>query len=156
MRLNSMPAILTYLAATSHAPDMATGYNYEETAKLIDWLSFLETKVYGLAFQMLAAPHQFIGAGSGHDRIIQRAHRLLEYNFTGIEARLVDMVFVIGSRPTVVDLNLYVFARWYRELWPVIDFHDRFPEFSRVMRNVESLPGVAMALQEHGKLMFFL
>lgn len=153
--LNSMPAILTYLAAISDAPDLAMGDNYEETAKLIDWLSFLEAKVYGLAFKVISTSEQFIGAGSGHGRIVQRAYFLLEHYFAGIEARLVDRVFVLSARPTVVDFSLYVFARWYKELWPEVDFNTRFPKYCRVMRYVEWLPGVATAVEEHGKMILF-
>jgi glutathione S-transferase len=154
-RLDEMPAILTYLAVTGFANWLILGDNLVETAVLTNLMSCLESKI-GTAFKMVAAPEHFTGAREHqHFGIIDRARDLINSYFVFFEQRLVGNAFLFGAREKVLDFSLYVFARWYKELWPDVDFNYHFPELLRVMGNVERLYGVAMALQEQGKMPLF-
>jgi glutathione S-transferase len=113
-----MSGILTYIALQGNADHLPTGPDVIETALVTDWLSFLDREVYSEAFKMILVPEVFIGAGSGHDRIKDRGSFLVYQHFTKTEGLLAGKAFAIAGRITMVDFNLYLFARWYKELWP--------------------------------------
>ena len=153
--LTEMPAILTYLAVRGGAEGELLGRNKTEKAVVMQWLSWLEAKVYSKAFRMLGAPETFSEQAASHQGICDAARSILHHAFQKINRNLVGMNHTVGGRFTVVDLNLYMFARWYKELWPNMNFDTRFPEWYRVMKEVEALDGVVRAVNEQGIRLLF-
>jgi glutathione S-transferase len=154
--LMEMPAILTYLAVREGKEQEFLGSGAEEKAAVAHWLSLLDEKVHGMAVKMMAAPTWFIvGEDGSHQAIWARGHAHLLDFFGKINTSLANAPFAVGGRPTVVDFNLYVFARWYKELWLLGGFETQSPEYYRVMKSVEALNGVAAAVQEQRKMLLF-
>jgi glutathione S-transferase len=154
-RLRAMPAILTYLAVQGDEEQLLLGRNAVEKAAVAHHLFHLAARVHFIAFRMLAAPETFIEGEAGSHKAIQlRGRNLLHQIFVEINTALTNKTFAIG-RLTAVDFNLYVFARWYKELWPLRNFDTRYPEYCRVMKSVEALNGVQEAVQEEGLRLLF-
>jgi glutathione S-transferase len=143
----TMPAVLTYIASRGRDPQQLLGTDEFEKAMVAEWLAFLDGRLHRRAFLMVSAPRRFIVAGNGdHNAIAARGRRYIEQYFTNIDGYLSSRNFAVGERFTVVEFYLYVFARWYDTLYG--NLVTRFPEYYRVMRSTESLPGVMAALGE--------
>jgi glutathione S-transferase len=144
---NTMPAVLTYVASRGRDPQQLLGRDELEKAMVAEWLAFLDGALHGRAFLMASAPRRFVEAGNGdHNAIAARGRRYIEQYFRQIEGKLSGRNFAVGERLTVVEFNLYVFARWYEALYGGIEY--QFPGYYRVMRGMEHLHGVMAAVVE--------
>ena len=153
--LTEMPAILTFLTLRGRQEGELMGRDVTEKVTVMEWLSYLEGKLYGRAFKMMGNPESFLAEASSHQGIHAMGKTYLEFCFGRINGSLVGKEYTVCKRLTVVDFNLYMFARWYKELWPAMDFDTRYPEFFRVMKNVEALEGVRAAVLEQQKRLLF-
>jgi glutathione S-transferase len=153
--LTEMPAILTYLTLRGRQEGELMGRNESEKVVVMQWLSYLEGKLYSRAFKMMGNPESFSAEASSHRGIQVKGKAFLELCFGKINESLAGKEYTVCKRCTVVDFNLYMFARWYKELWPSRDFDTRYPEFFRVMKSVEALEGVRAAVREQQKRLLF-
>lgn len=155
--LSEMPAILTYLAVRGGQPGLL-GSSARDTAMVMHWLSLLDGKLHNTAFKMMAVPHYFTIDGTAHTchtAIWARGQALVHEFFFKIDTSLAGVVYAVGNNLTVVDFNLYIFARWYDEMYGLGQLSLHFPEYYRVMRNIERLPAVRQAVHEQYKLPLF-
>lgn len=119
--LEKMPAILTYIAVRTNMAQQLLGSTAEEKIMVINWLSLLEGMLYGVAFKMMAVPPYFTTGGPAKvcDAIWTRGEFFALDVFAKINTRLTGRAWAIGDHYTVVDFNLFVFSRWFDDLYGV-------------------------------------
>ncbi|OSS43498.1 hypothetical protein B5807_11873 [Epicoccum nigrum] len=154
--VTEMPAILTYiaLAAGGGKGELLLGEGGAlERASVAEWLAWLAGTLHGNGFAMLFRPGRFSGDEGAHAGIKEQGVRVVERCFRRIEERVRGREWVVGEKLTVVDFNVYVFARWWVEI--VGRDLKEYPEYARFCGGVEGLEGVRKAVQEHGKELLF-
>ena len=153
--ITEMPAILTYIAlcAGNEEGEALLGKGVVGRARVAEWLAWLAGTVHGTGFAMLFRPARFSADPSAHASIKEQGKVVVEKCFQRINDRLKGREWAVGDALTVVDLNVYVFARW----WVEILGRDlaEFPEYKRFCGGVEGLEGVKRAVGEHGKELLF-
>lgn len=153
--VTEMPAILTYIAlsAGTEEGDALLGQSVLGRARVAEWLAWLAGTVHGNGFAMLLKPGRFSSDSSTHNSIKEQGEKVVKKCFQRIEERLRGREWAVGDAFTVVDLNVYVFARWWVEFLGK-DLGE-FPEYRRFCRGVERVEGVKKAVGEHGKELLF-
>lgn len=154
--ITEMPAILTYIAlsASASSGEALLGKGVLERARVAEWLAWLAGTVHGNGFAMLFRPGRFSADISTHSSIKEQGEKVVKGCFQRIEKRLSGREFAVGDALTLVDLNVYVFARWWVEFLGK-DLNESYPQYGRFCRGVEGLEGVRKAVGEHGKELLF-
>lgn len=153
--VTEMPAILTYIAlqAPEKQAQQLLGDSALERARVAEWLAWLAGTVHGSGFAMLFKPARFSADEAAYPAIKEQGEKVIKNCFQRIEERLRGKEFAVGDALTLVDFNVYVFARWWIDIVGR-DLKD-YPEYARFCGGVEGLEGMRKAVKEHGKELLF-
>ena len=141
--ITEMPAILSFIS--SLIPDeRLLGSTSFENAKIVEWLVFLSGTLHGLGYGAFLRPVRFSDEEKAYEGIKDNGRKVIEESFRRIDNGCKGREFIVGKGLTVVDFNVYVFARWAHEAG--IDMKE-YPSYHEHLRKIEKLDGVRMALE---------
>ncbi|KAF3000925.1 hypothetical protein E8E13_008609 [Curvularia kusanoi] len=146
--ITEMPAILTYIALQAPEEQNLLGASVMERVRVAEWLAWLSGTLHGNAFVMLFKPGRLTGDEAAFVAIKEKGMGVAKACFQRIEKRLEGRENAVGKGWTVVDFNLYIFARWGKQIG--LDMEGEFPVYSAFARKLEELDGVKKAVKEHG------
>ncbi|RFN46178.1 hypothetical protein FIE12Z_9596 [Fusarium flagelliforme] len=149
--ITEMPAILSFIS--SLVPnECLLGSTPFENAKVMEWLVFLSGTLHGLGYGAFLRPGRFSDDESAHEGIKEKGSRVVEEAFGRIDHGYKGREFIVGKGLTVVDFNVYVFARWAGEVG--IDMEE-YPSYYDHLRRIEKLDGVGEALKAENLALAF-
>ncbi|KAJ4022595.1 hypothetical protein NW766_001636 [Fusarium irregulare] len=141
--ITEMPAILSFIS--SLVPnERLLGSTPFENAKVMEWLVFLSGNLHGLGYGAFLRPGRFSDDEKAHEGIKDKGRKVIEDSFRRIDDGYKGREFIVGKGLTLVDFNVYVFARWAHEAG--IDMKDH-PSYHEHLKRIEKLDGVSMALK---------
>ncbi|KAM0810410.1 putative GST C-terminal domain-containing protein [Seiridium cardinale] len=156
-----MPAVLSYIVNLSLESGSATHVKKkEETARLLgrtalekaqvaQWLAYLSGTLHSLGFAAWWKPYRFVDDHEESYGAVQKKGRaVIETAFARIEQGLGGKQYMIGEEMTVVDLNVYVFYRWGRQIQ--IEMGEKYKEYTKIAKRIEGLEAVRKVLEVEG------
>lgn len=150
--ITEMPALLTHIAL--QAPDAELlGSTPLQRVRVAEWLAWLAGSLHGNAFAMVFRPGRFSDDEGTHASIREKGIKSVKQGFERVERGLRAGKWAVGEAVTVVDFNLYIFARWGKEMG--LDVQRDYPGYSEFAGRVEGLEGVRKAVAEHEKELLF-
>lgn len=117
-----------------------------ERVRVAEWLAWLSGTLHGNAFVMLLQPGRLTGDETAYVAIKEKGMAVAKACFQRIEKKLEGKENAVGKEWTVVDFNLYIFARWGKQIG--VDMEGNFPVYSAFARRLEELNGVKKAVKE--------
>lgn len=142
--ITEMPAILSYISSLI-PNEKLLGVTAFQNAKVLEWLVFLSGTLHGLGYGAWLRPVRFSDDASAYEGIRAKGKTVIEESFARINNAYQDSQFAVGSGLTVVDFNVYVFARWAHEV--DIDLEKEYPFYYGHLKRIEKLKGVKAALE---------
>ncbi|KAL3608665.1 hypothetical protein FPOAC2_03671 [Fusarium poae] len=142
--ITEMPAILTYLSSLLPKENLL-GVTPFQNAKVVEWLVFLSGTLHGLGYGAWLRPGRFSDDVSAHDGIRVKGKDVIHQSFKRIDNGYKESLFAVGKALTVVDFNVYVFARWAHEV--EIDLEKEYPSYYQHLKRIEKLEGVREAVK---------
>ncbi|KAM0236570.1 hypothetical protein ACHAP5_009381 [Fusarium lateritium] len=150
--ITEMPAILTFIA--SLIPDEnLLGVTPFQRAKVLEWLVVLSGTLHGVGYGPFLRPGRFSDDTAHHDAIKTKGASVVRECFKRIDDQLKGREFMVGQELTVVDFNIYVFARWAHEA--DIDVRTEYTRYYEQLRRIEKLVGVKEAVEAEGLKLAF-
>lgn len=153
--ITEMPALLSYIVNTAAASQQQQqhadllGRTALEKAQVLQWLAWLSGTLHAQGFGALFRPVRFVGAREDvYPAVQDRGKDIIRTAFARIEKALTGKEHLVGDHLTVADFNVYVFYRWGVQIG--FDMAGSYPEYTRVLRKVESLEGVKKAIEVEG------
>jgi glutathione S-transferase len=141
--ITEMPAILTFISSLN-PNERLLGSTPFENAKVLEWLVFLSGTLHGLGYGAFLRPGRFSDDENAFEGIKGRGRKVIEESFGRIDGGYKGREFIVGTGLTVVDFNVYVFARWAHEVG--IDVKE-YPSYYEHLRRIEKFHGVSEALK---------
>ncbi|RBR03594.1 uncharacterized protein FIESC28_11734 [Fusarium coffeatum] len=141
--ITEMPAILSFISSLIPGKRLMSSTPFEN-AKVMEWLVFLSGTLHGLGYGAFLRPGRFSDNEKGYEGIKDKGRKVIEESFRRIDNGYKGREFIVGKGLTVVDFNVYVFARWAHEAG--IDMKD-YPSCHEHLRKIEKLDGVRKALE---------
>lgn len=145
--ITEMPAILTYISSLLPKEDLA-GIGTVQQAKVLEWLVFLSGTLHGLGYGAWLRPGRFSDDVADHKRIRAKGREVIHESFQRIDDALKNGGFFVGNSLTVVDFNVYIFARWAHEV--DIDLEKEYCHYYEHVRRIEKMEGVRQAVENEG------
>ncbi|KAF5021796.1 hypothetical protein F66182_6171 [Fusarium sp. NRRL 66182] len=150
--ITEIPAVLNYIS--SLVPDEnLLGVGPLQRAKVAEWLAFLSGTVHGLGYGPLLRPSRFSDDAAMHDAIRAKGKKLKDESYEAIEKALEGREFAVGQALTVVDFNLYVYARWAKEF--DMDVETLYPSLYEHAQRMEKLAGIRETAENEGLALSF-
>ncbi|KAF4502774.1 glutathione S-transferase GST [Fusarium agapanthi] len=145
--ITELPAILSFI--TSLVPkENLLGIGPVQQAKVLEWLVFLSGTLHGLGYGAWLRPGRFSDDVAAHDKIRTKGREVIHESFERIDDGLKNREFIIGNSLTVVDFNVYIFARWAHEV--KIDLEKEYSHYYEHVRKIETMEGVSEAVENEG------
>jgi len=153
--LTELPAILTYLAEL--APERSfLGSTPWERGKVMSWLNWLSGTMHTKGFAGQWRPMRFSDDESTWPAIQAKSRKTVDAGYERIESRLVTRSHAVGDNLTVVEFFLHTMWRWGRTIGiPIKDMESRYPNWAKLMREVEGRESVRAAMAEEGQELTF-
>ncbi|KAH7255328.1 glutathione S-transferase [Fusarium redolens] len=145
--ITEMPAILSYISSLLPKENLL-GIDPVEQAKVLEWLVFLSGTLHGLGYGAWLRPGRFSDDVTAHDKIRAKGREVIHESFKRIDDGLKERKFIVGNALTVVDFNVYVFARWAHEV--EIDLKTEYGHYYEHVRKTENMEGVMEAVEAEG------
>ncbi|KAF4343733.1 glutathione S-transferase [Fusarium beomiforme] len=145
--ITEMPAILSFISSLIPTENLL-GVGPFEQAKVLEWLVFLSGTLHGLGYGAWLRPGRFSDDVAMHDKIRAKGREVIHESFKRIDNGIKDRDFIVGNALTMVDLNVYVFARWAHRV--EIDLEMEYSHYYEHVRKIEKLEGIRDALQVEG------
>ncbi|EXL98588.1 hypothetical protein NOF04DRAFT_6140 [Fusarium oxysporum II5] len=145
--ITEMPAILSYMNSLLPKENLF-GIGPIQQAKVLEWLVFLSGTLHGLGYGGWLAPGRFSDDVTAHDKIRAKGREVIHECFRRIDDRVKDHEFIVGSALTVVDFNVYIFARWAHEV--EIDLEKEYSHYYGHVIKVQKIEGVREAVEDEG------
>ncbi|KAF5253807.1 hypothetical protein FANTH_1500 [Fusarium anthophilum] len=145
--ITEMPAILSFICSLLPEENLL-GIGPVQQAKVLEWLVFLSGTLHGLGYGAWLRPGRFSGDVTAHDKIRIKGREVIRESFKRIDDRLKDHQFIVGNALTVVDINIYIFARWAHEV--EIDLEKEYSHYYEHVRKIERMDGVREAVENEG------
>ncbi|KAM0302900.1 hypothetical protein ACHAPM_003685 [Fusarium culmorum] len=142
--ITEMPAILSYISSLIPKENLM-GITSFQNAKVMEWLVFLSGTLHGLGYGAWLRPGRFSDDLSAHGEIRAKGKNIIHESFKRIDDGYRGHQFAIGKHLTVVDFNVYVFARWAHEV--DIDLEREYPFYYQHLKRIEELEGVRDAVK---------
>jgi glutathione S-transferase len=142
--ITEMPAILSYISSLIPKENLLSVTPFQ-SAKAMEWLVFLSGTLHGLGYGAWLRPVRFSDDTSAHDGIREKGKKVIHESFKRIDDRYQDEQFAVGQALTVVDFNVYVFARWAHEV--DIDLEKEYPSYYEHLKRIEKFDGVREAVK---------
>ncbi|KAI7770012.1 hypothetical protein LZL87_003502 [Fusarium oxysporum] len=145
--ITEMPAILSYMNSLLPKENLF-GIGPIQQAKVLEWLVYLSGTLHGLGYGAWLRPGRFSDDVAAHDKIRAKGREVIHESFKRIEDRVKGHEFIVGSALTVVDFNVYIFARWAHEV--EIDLEKEYSHYYEHVRKIERMEGVREAVENEG------
>ncbi|KAF9770233.1 hypothetical protein IL306_012248 [Fusarium sp. DS 682] len=145
--ITEMPAILSYISSLIPQENLFGATPFQQ-AKVLEWLVFLSGTLHGLGFGAWLRPGRFSDDGTVHDGIREKGRELIHECLKRIDNGIKGCEFIVGNILTVVDFNVYIFARWVREL--DIDLRAEYSHYYKHVEKIEKMDGVREAVEAEG------
>ncbi|KAI1015928.1 hypothetical protein LB505_003977 [Fusarium chuoi] len=145
--ITEMPAILSYISSLVPGENLF-GIGPIQQAKVLEWLVFLSGTLHGLGYGAWLRPGRFSGDVADHKRIRAKGRDVIHESFKRIEDGLKNREYIVGNALTVVDFNVYIFARWAHEV--EIDLEKEYSSYYGHVRKIERMEGVRQAVENEG------
>ncbi|GKT50497.1 glutathione S-transferase GST-6.0 [Colletotrichum spaethianum] len=149
--ITELPAVLTYIACVAPPADTEKllGNSALSRAKIVEWMTWLSGTFQGTGVAACARPYRFADGEEAKKAVAEKGWDVVLSCYARVEDRLKGREFAVGEALTVVDLYLYVFRRWAIHMTGLggSDFGNKFPQYEKLGRLVESLEGVQKTLQ---------
>ncbi|KAF5570897.1 transcriptional activator CMR1 [Fusarium phyllophilum] len=145
--ITEMPAILSYISSLIPKENLL-GTGPIQKAKVLEWLVFLSGTLHGLGYGAWLRPGRFIDDVADHDKVRGKGREVIHESFKRIDDGLKNGEFIVGNALTVVDFNVYIFARWAHEV--EIDLEKEYSNYYRHVRKIERMDGVREAVENEG------
>ncbi|KAM0352354.1 hypothetical protein ACHAPU_002019 [Fusarium lateritium] len=145
--ITEMPAILSYIATLVPSENLA-GVTPIQRAKVQEWLAVLSGTLHGIGYGPFLRPGRFSDDAAHHGAIKAKGATVVRESFKRIDDALKGREFIVGEALTVVDFNVYVFARWAHEA--DIDVKTEYPNYYEHLQRTEKLDGVREAIEVEG------
>ncbi|KAK6725087.1 hypothetical protein QX201_003848 [Fusarium graminearum] len=142
--ITEMPAILSYISSLIPKENLM-GITSFQNAKVMEWLVFLSGTLHGLGYGAWLRPGRFSDDLSAHGGIRAKGKNIIHESFKRIDDGYREHQFAVGKHLTVVDFNVYVFARWAHEV--DIDLEREYPFYYQHLNRIEELEGVRDAVK---------
>ncbi len=148
--ITEVPAILTYIAclAPPEVRDKLLGASPLERARVVEWMTWLSGTFLGVGIAARGRPYRLVDGEEARKAVSKKGMETTRSCYERVETRLRGREFAVGDALTVVDLYLYVFLRWSENLPGIggADFSAKFPNYEKLMKKIERLPGVQATL----------
>jgi glutathione S-transferase len=145
--ITEMPAILTFIASLI-PNEKLLGVTPLQRAKVLEWLVVLSGTLHGIGYGAVLRPNRFSDDTAHHDAIQAKGARVVRECFQRIDDQLKGREFMVGQALTVVDFNIYVFARWAPKA--DIDVKTEYTHYFEHLQRTEKLDGVREAVEAEG------
>ncbi|KAG5658103.1 hypothetical protein KAF25_007054 [Fusarium avenaceum] len=142
--ITEMPAILTFIASLIPNENLL-GATPIQRAKVLEWLVVLSGTLHGIGYGPVLRPGRFSDDTAHHDAIKAKGVGVVRECFQRIEDQLKGSEFMVGQALTIVDFNIYVFARWAQRA--DIDVETEYPHYFEHLQRTEKLHGVREAVE---------
>ncbi|KAF5633621.1 transcriptional activator CMR1 [Fusarium sp. NRRL 52700] len=145
--ITEMPAILNYISSLVPEENLF-GIGKIQEAKVLEWLVFLSGTLHGVGYGAWLRPGRFNADTAAHDKVRAKGREVIHESFKRIDDGLKSREFMIGNALTVVDFNVYIFARWAHEV--EIDLEKEYSHYYGHVRKIENLDGIKEAVENEG------
>ncbi|KAF5663725.1 glutathione S-transferase [Fusarium heterosporum] len=145
--ITELPAILSYIASLVPSENLA-GVTPIQRAKVLEWLAVLSGTLHGIGYGPFLRPGRFSDETAHHSAIKAKGATVVRECFKRIDDALKGREFIVGEALTVVDFNVYIFARWAHKA--DIDVKTEYPNYYEHLRRTEQLDGVREAIEVEG------
>ncbi|ETS83090.1 hypothetical protein PFICI_04966 [Pestalotiopsis fici W106-1] len=152
--ITEMPAVLNYIVNMAAGVEGGVNQQYAdlvgrtalEKAQVLKWLAWLSGTLHAQGFGALFRPARFVGGREDiYPTVQDKGREIIRMAFERINKALTGNQHLVGEHLTVADFNVYVFYRWGVQIG--FDMAETYPEYTRVMRKVESLDGFKKAIE---------
>ncbi|KAK6077588.1 glutathione s-transferase [Seiridium cupressi] len=124
-------------------------YYRTSSTSVVQWLAYLSGTFHSLGFAAWWKPYRFVDDHEESYGAVQKKGRVvIETAFARIEQGLGGKQYMVGEEMTVVDLNVYVFYRWGRQIQ--IEMGEKYKEYTRIAKRIEGLEAVRKVLEVEG------
>ncbi|KAF5637308.1 glutathione S-transferase [Fusarium tjaetaba] len=141
--ITEMPAVLSFISSLIPEENLF-GIGPIQQAKVLEWLVFLSGRLHGLGYGAWLRPGRFSDDVTAHDKIRANGRDVIHESFKRIDEGLENRDFIVGDALTVVDFNVYIFARWAHEVG--IDLEKEYSHYYEHVRKIERMEGVRKAV----------
>ncbi|KAF5987731.1 glutathione S-transferase GST-6.0 [Fusarium bulbicola] len=145
--ITEMPAILSFISSLVPKENLL-GIGIVQQAKVLEWLVFLSGTLHGLGYGAWLRPGRFSDDVTAQGDIRAKGREVIHESFRRIEDGLKNREFIVGNALTVVDFNVYIFARWAHEV--EIDLGKEYSQYYEHVRKIERIDGVREAVENEG------
>lgn len=145
--ITEMPAILTFIASLISNENLLGATPFQR-AKVLEWLVVLSGTLHGIGYGPVLRPGRFSDDTAHHDAIKAKGVGVVRECFQRIDNQLKGSDFMVGQALTVVDLNVYIFARWADKA--DIDVKTEYLHYHEHLQRIERLHGVKEAVEAEG------
>ncbi|KAF5578369.1 glutathione S-transferase [Fusarium pseudocircinatum] len=142
--ITEMPAVLSFISSLIPEENLF-GIGPVQQAKVLEWLVFLSGTLHGLGYGAWLRPGRFSDDVTAHDKIRANGREVIHESFKKIDEGVKNREFIVGNTLTVVDFNVYIFARWAHEVG--IDLEKEYSHYCEHVRKIERMEGVEKALE---------
>jgi glutathione S-transferase len=142
--LTEAPAILVHLGLANPSVNLLS-INAEGLARSIEWFNWLSSAVHAVAVRMVWKPDYFTD-GAERLQLVAKGKEHLLSAFSLIELKMMERIWAVGDRYSVVDPYLLVFFRWGNRMQ--IDMQSSYPAWTEHARRVEGRKAVQRALAQ--------
>ncbi|RBR14940.1 hypothetical protein FVER53590_29315 [Fusarium verticillioides] len=150
--ITEMPAVLSFISSLIPEENLF-GIGPAQQAKILEWLVFLSGTLHGLGYGAWLRPGRFSDDVTAHDKIRANGREIIHESFKRIDEGLKNQEFIIGNALTVVDFNVYIFARWAHEVG--IDLEKEYSHYYEHVRKIERMDGVRGVVETEGLKFLF-
>ncbi|KAG9238517.1 glutathione S-transferase [Amylocarpus encephaloides] len=138
------------LAVSNLAPEFhLMGKSPLENVRVHEWMNWLAGTLHGQGYGGVARPERWTDEVGAYDGIRMKAREHVEGCYGVIEGRLRDdSVWAVGERLTCVDVYLFVFWRWGKEMG--VKMEEGYPRYTALVRNLAEREAVRETLEVEG------
>lgn len=130
-------AILLWLAERHPGAGLAPPPGDPSRGRFLRWMSFISAEIYSL-YWIRDVPARLVGEdAAAQAEVDRRTLDRIAFCWGVMESQTEPGLFLLGDRPSVLDLYMAVVSRW-RPLRS--RFHEVAPRLGRVARRVDALP----------------
>ncbi|KAI0203343.1 glutathione S-transferase [Astrocystis sublimbata] len=153
-------AVVTMIALLS--PDKAAGTallggDGMGRVRVTQWMAWLSDTLHSNGWGGFAHPKRYVEDRVDMYEVVKaKGWKTIEECHGIIEKRLGEggATYAVGGQMTVVDIFLYVLWGWAK-LFAGVDLGDRYPNFEKLVRHMESLDFIRKAVEDEGLKLHF-
>jgi glutathione S-transferase len=129
------------------------GNSILETARVLEWVSYLGTTVHSQGYGMIFGPARFTDDASQHDAVKQKGRELVKKCYEYIDGKLEGKNFAVGNAFTVADAYLLTFYSW--GILMQFGMKENFSNYTRLVEEALKRDSVKIVLEQEGVAKLF-